>query len=267
MTTTANLTTNNNYNIVSPWKANFSVGTTIANRIAVGVEYEITDHTSGQVRNTDVAEGYYDWSTGKHDKDLQHDINKYTNDTHTLRLGLEYLVNRNLALRAGYKYARQAGYDCAIQVDADGQHDPKGIRTVLAGLEDVNISIGSRFAEATNYKVSGPRKWAMVVLARMFTMISGEKFTDATSGFRAADRKAIEQYCEHLPAEYLGDCIDACVMAIRSGLTVKQVPVEMRERQGGTPSSSPWKSAVYLVRSFFSFGMSMTRQKTNVGSK
>ena len=176
-------------------------------------------------------------------------------------IDLPYNMGIGGALRTGYKY------DCAIQVDADGQHDPKGIRTVLAGLEDVNISIGSRFAEATNYKVSGPRKWAMVVLARMFTMISGEKFTDATSGFRAADRKAIEQYCEHLPAEYLGDCIDACVMAIRSGLTVKQVPVEMRERQGGTPSSSPWKSAVYLVRSFFSFGMSMTRQKTNVGSK
>jgi hypothetical protein len=182
-------------------------------------------------------------------------------------IDLPYNMGIGGALRTGYKYARQAGYDRAIQVDADGQHDPKGIRTVLAGLEDVNISIGSRFAEATNYKVSGPRKWAMVVLARMFTMISGEKFTDATSGFRAADRKAIEQYCEHLPAEYLGDCIDACVMAIRSGLTVKQVPVEMRERQGGTPSSSPWKSAVYLVRSFFSFGMSMTRQKTNVGSK
>ena len=182
-------------------------------------------------------------------------------------IDLPYNMGIGGALRTGYKYARQAGYDCAIQVDADGQHDPKGIRTGLAGLEDVNISIGSRFAEATNYKVSGPRKWAMVVLARMFTMISGEKFTDATSGFRAADRKAIEQYCEHLPAEYLGDCIDACVMAIRSGLTVKQVPVEMRERQGGTPSSSPWKSAVYLVRSFFSFGMSMTRQKTNVGSK
>jgi len=47
----------------------------------------------------------------------------------------------------------------------------------------------------------------------------------------------------------------------------KRAAVEMRERQGGTPSSSPWKSAVYLVRSFFSFGMSMTRQKTNVGSK
>jgi len=67
-----------------------------------------------------------------------------------------------------------------------------------------------------------------------------------------------------LPAEYLGDCIDACVMAVRAGLTVKQVPVEMRERQGGTPSSSPIKSAIYLVRSFFSFGMSMTRKKTSV---
>ena len=81
---------------------------------------------------------------------------------------------------------------------------------------------------------------------------------------RAAARPAINQYCEHLPAEYLRDCIDACVMAVRAGLTVKQVPVEMRERQGGTPSSSPIKSAIYLVRSFFSFGMSMTRKKTSV---
>lgn len=115
--------------------------------------------------------------------------------------------------------------------------------------------------------MKGPRKWAMVVLAFMFTRISGEKFTDATSGFRAANKRAIAQYCEHLPAEYLGDCIDACVMAIRAGLTVKQVPVEMRERQAGTPSSNPWKSAVYLVRSFFSFGMAMTRTKTSVGGK
>lgn len=185
-----------------------------------------------------------------------------------LVIDLPYNMGIGGALRTGYKYARRMNYDRAIQVDADGQHDPKGIRTVLAGLDDgTDISIGSRFAEATNYKVKGPRKWAMVVLAAMFTRISGEKFTDATSGFRAANKRAIAQYCEHLPAEYLGDCIDACVMAIRAGLTVKQVPVEMRERQAGTPSSNPWKSAVYLVRSFFSFGMAMTRTKTSVGGK
>lgn len=185
-----------------------------------------------------------------------------------LVIDLPYNMGIGGALRTGYKYARRMNYDRAIQVDADGQHDPKGIRTVLAGLDDgTDISIGSRFAEATNYKVKGPRRWAMVVLAAMFTRISGEKFTDATSGFRAANKRAIAQYCEHLPAEYLGDCIDACVMAIRAGLTVKQVPVEMRERQAGTPSSNPWKSAVYLVRSFFSFGMAMTRTKTSVGGK
>ena len=100
----ANLTTYNNYNIVSPWKANFSVGTTIANRLAVGAEYEITDHTSGQVRNSDVAQGYYDWSTGKHDKDLQREINNYMNDTHTVRLGLEYLASRHVSFRVGYNY-------------------------------------------------------------------------------------------------------------------------------------------------------------------
>lgn len=183
-------------------------------------------------------------------------------------IDLPYNMGIGGALRTGYKYARRMNYDRAIQVDADGQHDPKDIRTVLAGLDDgTDISIGSRFAEATNYKVRGPRKWAMVVLAFLFTRISGEKFTDATSGFRAANRRAIAQYCEHLPAEYLGDCIDACVMAIRAGLTVKQVPVEMRERQAGTPSSNPWKSAIYLVRSFFSFAMSMTRSKTSVGGK
>ncbi|GAA1046293.1 MULTISPECIES: glycosyltransferase family 2 protein [Rothia] len=181
-----------------------------------------------------------------------------------LVIDLPYNMGIGGALRTGYKYARMMDYDRAIQVDADGQHDPKGIRTVLAGLDDVDISIGSRFAEADNYTVKGPRKWAMVLLAWMFSSISGKKFTDATSGFRAANRRAIAQYCEHLPAEYLGDCIDACVMAIRAGLTVKQVPVEMRERQAGTPSSNPWKSAVYLVRSIFSFAISMTRKKSTV---
>lgn len=72
-------------------------------------------------------------------------------------IDLPYNMGIGGALRTGYKYARRMNYDRAIQVDADGQHDPKGIRTVLAGLDDgTDISIGSRFAEATNYKVKGP---------------------------------------------------------------------------------------------------------------
>lgn len=177
-------------------------------------------------------------------------------------IDLPYNMGVGAAMRTGYRYARRMDYDIAMQMDSDGQHPPEYIDTLIAGLDRADIVIGSRFAESDNYKVRGPRKWAMGLLSFLFTRISGEKFTDVTSGFRAVNRKGIQQYCEFFPAEYLGDTIDSTVMAIRSGCKVIQVPVEMRERQGGVPSSGPLKSAVYLVRSFFAFGISMTRKKT-----
>lgn len=178
-------------------------------------------------------------------------------------IDLPYNMGVGAAMRTGYKYARRMDYDVAMQMDADGQHPPEYIDVLIAGLDHADIVIGSRFAEATNYKVKGPRKWAMGLLSFLFTKISGEKFTDVTSGFRAVNRKGIQQYCDFFPAEYLGDTIDSTVMAIRSGCKVIQVPVEMRERQAGTPSSGPLKSAIYLVRSFFAFAISMTRKKTS----
>lgn len=177
-------------------------------------------------------------------------------------IDLPYNMGVGAAMRTGYRYARRMDYDVAMQMDSDGQHPPEYIDALIAGLDRADIVIGSRFAESDNYKVRGPRKWAMGLLSFLFTRISGEKFTDVTSGFRAVNRKGIQQYCEFFPAEYLGDTIDSTVMAIRSGCKVIQVPVEMRERQGGVPSSGPLKSAVYLVRSFFAFGISMTRKKT-----
>ncbi len=179
-------------------------------------------------------------------------------------IDLPYNMGVGAAMRTGYKYAQRMDYDVAMQMDSDGQHPPEYIEVLLRGLEKADIVIGSRFAEADNYEVKGPRKWAMGLLSVMFTRISGEKFTDVTSGFRAVNRRGIDQYCEFFPAEYLGDTIDSTVMAIRAGCRVIQVPVQMRERQGGTPSSGPLKSAVYLVRSFFAFGISMTRKKASV---
>lgn len=179
-------------------------------------------------------------------------------------IDLPYNMGVGAAMRTGYKYALRMEYDVALQMDSDGQHPAEHIPTLIAGLEHADIVIGSRFAKSDTYKVKGPRKWAMSLLSFLFTRISGETFTDVTSGFKAANRRGIQQYCDFYPAEYLGDTIDATVMAIRSGCKVIQVPVEMRERQGGTPSSGPIKSAVYLVRSLFAFGISMTRKKTEV---
>jgi len=121
------------------------------------------------------------------------------------------------AMRTGFKYAKAHGYKQVIQVDADGQHDPRDIKAVLDGLRDADIAIGARFADAGNYTVRGPRKWAMNVLAWTISRLARTKLTDVTSGFRAANAKAIRQYLDHYPAEYLGDTIDSLVVAIRSG--------------------------------------------------
>jgi len=150
-------------------------------------------------------------------------------------------------------------------VDADGQHDPQQISLVLDGLGDADISIGARFAGEGDYEARGPRRWAMRLLAAALTRASGVKLTDVTSGFRAANRRAIAQYTRHYPAEYLGDTVDSLMTAVRSGLTVVQVPVAMRPRQGGVPSNNPWKSAVYLVRSLFALLIASTRRTSREG--
>lgn len=168
------------------------------------------------------------------------------------------------AMRAGFTYAHRHGYESVIQVDSDGQHDPKDIQTVLDGLLTADISIGARFAERGSYTVSGPRKWAMGFLAAVISKLAGTKLTDVTSGFRAANKRAISQYLDHYPAEYLGDTIDSLVVALRSGCTVVQVPVEMRVRQAGTPSHNPFKSAIYLCRSILALFLALTRKRSDI---
>lgn len=179
-------------------------------------------------------------------------------------LRLPYNLGVGGAMRAGFKYARRWDFDQAIQVDADGQHDPKDLIAVVDGLRHADISIGARFADKGDYTVRGPRKWAMTFLGRSISLLARTRLTDVTSGFRAANRRAIAQYCEHYPAEYLGDTIDSLVVAIRSGLTVTQVPVEMRPRQGGQPSHNPAKAALYLGRSGFALVIALTRKRTVV---
>lgn len=166
------------------------------------------------------------------------------------------------AMRTGFKYAKVHGYTQVIQVDADGQHDPRDIKSVLDGLRDADIAIGARFADKGTYQVRGPRKWAMSVLAWSLSRISGTRLTDVTSGFRAANEKAIRQYVDHYPAEYLGDTIDSLVVAVRSGCKVRQVPVSMRERQGGKPSHDPVKAALYLGRSGLALLFALTRKRS-----
>jgi glycosyltransferase involved in cell wall biosynthesis len=170
------------------------------------------------------------------------------------------------AMRAGYRYAVTAGYDVAVQIDADGQHDPRYLpelvaRLALPGEQGADLVIGARFAgEGDPYKVSGIRAVAMKVLAWTLSRMAKTRLTDVTSGFRVANRRTLSLFAAHYPAEYLGDTVESTVIAIRAGCTVTQVPVQMRVRQGGQASQTATRAAVYLARAVVALALALVRK-------
>jgi glycosyltransferase involved in cell wall biosynthesis len=165
------------------------------------------------------------------------------------------------AMRTGFRYARRNGFDVVVQVDADGQHDPAELPALLAGLDDADLVIGSRFAGRGNYKAGGPRRWAMVVLSMVFSRLAKRRLSDVTSGFKAAGPRAVDLFSRYYPAEYLGDTVESLVMVLRSGLVVKEIPVVMRERMSGRPSASPFRAAVYLGRAGLALVLALVRRR------
>ena len=143
------------------------------------------------------------------------------------------------AMRAGYRYALRHGYDVAVQIDADGQHDPTYLPGLLDALDHADLVIGARFAGRGESTRPVPAAVAMRVLAGTLSRMAGATLTDVTSGFRVANRRAVALFATHYPAEYLGDTVESTVIAVRAGCTVTQVPVEMRPRQAGQASQTP----------------------------
>jgi glycosyltransferase involved in cell wall biosynthesis len=164
------------------------------------------------------------------------------------------------ALRAGFRYAVRYDYAAVVQVDADGQHDPAEIDNLLAALQDADLVIGARFAGKGSYDARGARRLAMVLLAHSLSRRTGTALTDTTSGFRAFSRRTVELFAQNYPAEYLGDTVEALVIASRAGLRIRQVPVHMRPRAGGAPSQSSLKSVVYLARAALAVALSGVRR-------
>lgn len=176
-------------------------------------------------------------------------------------LSLPFNLGVGAALRAGFRYAVRAGHEVVVQVDGDGQHDPASIPDLLSALDDADVVIGARFAGVGDYHVGLARRLAMRLLARSVSRRTKVALTDATSGFRAFDRRAIETFAWEYPAEYLGDTVEALVIAASAGLRVTQIPVVMRPRAGGMPSHRPFRSAVYLGRVVLAMAVSGTRRR------
>jgi glycosyltransferase involved in cell wall biosynthesis len=170
------------------------------------------------------------------------------------------------AMRFGFKHALLHGYRTVVQIDSDGQHNPVDVPRLLDALDDADVVMGARFAGEGDYRVRGPRAWAMKLLSLFLSRTAGAKLTDTTSGYRASGPRAVALFAETYPAEYLGDTIESLVIAARAGLVVRQVPVAMRERAGGTPSHDPVKAAVYLGRAAIALVFAHLKPRARVGA-
>lgn len=152
------------------------------------------------------------------------------------------------AVQAGHKYAQRFGYDIDIQFDGDGQHDPAYldalVREVASGAD---LVIGSRFLEKTDgFQSTFMRRVGITWLSAMLKLCTGRRVSDPTSGFRACGRRAIDLFCASYPVDYPEP--ESIAVAIKSGLFVKEVSVEMRERQGGTSSIGGLSSVYYMLK-------------------
>jgi hypothetical protein len=163
-------------------------------------------------------------------------------------LDLPFNLGIGGAMQAGYQYAKEKGYDIAIQVDADGQHDPREIPKLLHALkvEKVDVTIGSRFIADSGYKSSTMRRVGISILSQVISMMVGQKITDPTSGFRAANRKAIQLFALDYPQDYPEP--EVVVLLHQCRLKMIEVPVGMSERYSGESSITKIKSIYYMVK-------------------
>ena len=174
---------------------------------------------------------------------------------------LPYNLGVGGAMRLGYRYARDHDYDVAIQIDADGQHDPRYVPEARRPARRQRP--GHRRPLRRRGRLQGPRPPPLgdgACSPRCCPGSPSTKLTDTTSGFRAANRRVIEMFASWYPAEYLGDTVETLVHTARRGYRIRQVPVAMRKRMAGTPSHSPAKAMIYLGRAFAVLTLALIRR-------
>ncbi len=178
-------------------------------------------------------------------KDSTLDILKKNDKTY---LNLPINLGIGGGVQTGYLYALQNGYDIAVQIDGDGQHDTEYIQKVIAPIEnnEADIVIGSRFIDKEGFQSSGIRRLGIGILSTIIKWVCGIKIYDVTSGFRAVNRTFIERYAKDYPSDYPEP--EAIVMAAKYKARIKEVSVIMKERQGGTSSIHAWRSIYYMIK-------------------
>ena len=151
------------------------------------------------------------------------------------------------AVQTGYRYALYHNYDIAIQIDGDGQHDPKFIPYLIKRIEEGNhLCIGSRFIENEGFQSSKIRRIGIKYFSRLIKFLTGTLITDPTSGYRACSREVIRIFANDYPKDYPEP--ETVVTVLRNKLKVSEMPVIMNAREGGKSSITNRKGIYYMIK-------------------
>ena len=152
------------------------------------------------------------------------------------------------AVQTGYRYAYENNYDIAVQVDGDGQHDEAFLNCMAEALEKekADMLIGSRFIEKEGFQSSLARRIGIVYFTGLIKLLTGTTITDPTSGLRMIGKDVIRIFANDYPKDYPEP--ESVVAILKQGKKVIEIPVIMRERQGGTSSIKLKKSIYYMIK-------------------
>ena len=152
------------------------------------------------------------------------------------------------AMQTGYQYAREHGFDLAVQIDGDGQHDPRELPKLLEPILDgrADMAVGTRFGSGRRYRPAFARRIGIELFAWLVTLIVRQRVTDTTSGFRAVNREGILLFASDYPHDYPE--VETTVLVFRHKLRMEEVPVEMRTRASGRSSITFFRSIYYMVK-------------------
>jgi hypothetical protein len=151
-------------------------------------------------------------------------------------------------VQTGILYARDNGFDIAIQLDGDGQHPPKELAKMINYhlQTGANVVIGSRFLEKKGFQSSFARRMGIKYFHLLNRIMTGLSIYDSTSGFRLFDRKAIEIAAVNYPDEYPEP--ESLVVFSKAGLKIAEVAVVMSHRLGGKSSIRHFGSLYYCIK-------------------
>ncbi len=171
------------------------------------------------------------------------------------------------AMQGGYMYALEHGYEVAVQVDGDGQHDPSHIADLLerlSGEDSLNMVTGSRFLAASGdgFKSSAARRAGIRIFSTVVSAITRQRVTDPTSGFRMTDRRGIELFARDYPHDYPE--VEAILLMHAHRLRSCEIPVLMRPRTTGESAISSTQSVYYMVKVLLAVFVGLFRRRPTV---